>query len=63
MDYINRDINDDTDDLAIMQYLINPLKDAYTYAELAREYLNRNFESEEDILGKIQLHRYLKRTG
>ena len=52
MDYINRDINDDTDDLAIMQYLINPLKDAYTYAELAREYLNRNFESEEDILGK-----------
>ncbi len=52
VDYINRDINDDTDDLAIMQYLINPLKDAYTYAELAREYLNRNFASEEDILGK-----------
>ena len=52
VDYINPDINDDTDDLAIMQYLINPLKDAYTYAELAREYLNRNFASEEDILGK-----------
>ena len=52
VDYINRDINDNTDDLAIMQYLINPLKDAYTYAELAREYLNRNFSSEEDILGK-----------
>ena len=52
VDYINRDINDDTDDLAIMQYLINPLKDAYTYAELAREYLNRNIASEEDILGK-----------
>ena len=52
VDYINRDINDNTDDLAIMQYLINPLKDAYTYAELAREYLNRNFASEEDILGK-----------
>ena len=48
VDYINPDINDDTDDLAIMQYLINPLKDAYTYAELAREYLNRNFASEED---------------
>ena len=52
VDYINRDINDDNDDLAIMQYLINPLKDAYTYAELAREYLNRNIASEEDILGK-----------
>lgn len=52
VDYINRDINDNTDDLAIMQYLINPLKDAYTYTELAREYLNRNFASEEDILGK-----------
>lgn len=52
LDYINSDINNATDDLSIMQYLINPLKDAYTYTELAREYLERTFTPETELLGK-----------
>lgn len=51
-DFIDNHINYNTDDLAVMSYLINPLKDSYTYEDIASEYLGRNFPSGQSIAGK-----------
>ena len=51
-DFINTEINSNTDDLAIMAYLINPLKDSYMYDDIASEYLGKKYPSRQEIAGK-----------
>ena len=52
VDFINPDINDRTDDLALMAYLINPLKDSYLYDDIAAEYMGKSYPSRQSISGK-----------
>ncbi|MCM1307031.1 MAG: DNA polymerase I [Butyrivibrio sp.] len=54
VDFINPDINDRADDLALMAYLINPLKDSYLYDDIAAEYLGRSYPSRQTIAPKAQ---------
>lgn len=51
-DYIDSRINDRTDDLALMAYLINPLKDSYLYDDIAAEYLGKSYPSRQTIAPK-----------
>jgi len=39
-------------DAGVAGYLLNPLKDAYNYDDLARDYLGMTVPSKEDLLGK-----------
>lgn len=43
---------DNADDAALMAYLLNPLKDAYQYDDIARDFLGMLIKSRADILGK-----------
>ncbi len=52
VDFIAPQINDRTDDLALMAYLINPLKDSYLYDDIAAEYLGKSYPSRQTIAGK-----------
>lgn len=52
VDFINPRINDRTDDLALMAYLINPLKDSYLYDDIAAEYLGKSYPSRQSIAPK-----------
>lgn len=54
VDFINPQINDRTDDLALMAYLINPLKDSYLYDDIAAEYLGKSYPSRQTIAPKAQ---------
>lgn len=51
-DFISQEISSNTDDLAIMAYLINPLKDSYMYDDIASEYLGIKYPSRQEIAGK-----------
>ncbi len=51
-DYIDSRINDRTDDLALMAYLINPLKDSYLYDDIAAEYLGKSYPSRQTVAPK-----------
>lgn len=42
-------------DVAIGAYLVNPLKDTYTYEDLAKEYLDMMVPSRAELLGKMSL--------
>ena len=42
-------------DASVAAYLMNPLKSAYLYDELAKEYLNLMIPSQEEILGRVSL--------
>ncbi len=42
-------------DGGVAAYLLNPLKDSYSYDELARDYLGLAFPSQTELLGKEQL--------
>lgn len=42
-------------DISIASYLLNPLKDSYTYAEVARDYLGISLPSKEELLKKMSL--------
>ena len=44
-------------DASVAAYLMNPLKSAYLYDELAKEYLNLMIASQEEILGKMSLQK------
>ena len=45
-------------DCGVAAYLLNPLKSAYTYDDIAKEYLNgRLLPSREDLLGKMTYER------
>ncbi len=39
-------------DVSIAAYLLNPLKDSYTYDDIARDYLAMTLPSEKDIFGR-----------
>lgn len=39
-------------DLQIAAYLLNPLKDSYTYDDIARDYLSRLLPSKKELVGK-----------
>lgn len=54
VDFINPQINDRTDDLALMAYLINPLKDSYLYDDIAAEYLCKSYPSRQTIAPKMR---------
>lgn len=43
------------DDLEIAAYLLNPLKDSYTYEDIAREGLGASVPSQSELLGKEKL--------
>lgn len=43
------------EDVGIMAYLLNPLKDSYDYDDLARDYLDRMMVSRKDLLGKMSI--------
>lgn len=51
-DFIDPEINSNTDDIALMAYLINPLKDSYLYDDIASEYLGSKYPSRPEIAGK-----------
>lgn len=42
-------------DVGIAAYLLNPLKDAYGYEEVARDYLHRIVPGRSELLGKMSL--------
>lgn len=42
-------------DVAIAEYLLNPLKNEYTYEDIAKDYLDMLIPSEADLLGKLSL--------
>ena len=43
---------DAAEDAALMAYLLNPLKDAYQYDDIARDFLGMLVKSKADIMGK-----------
>lgn len=55
LDYINDEINSNVLDIALMAYLINPLKPDYSYDELAGEYLNMVVPARSELIGKAGL--------
>lgn len=55
LDYINDEINSNVHDIALMAYLINPLKSEYSYDELAGEYLNIIVPARTELIGKTGL--------
>lgn len=44
-------------DVGIAAYLLNPLKDAYGYEDIARDYLHRAVPNRSELLGKLSLKR------
>lgn len=45
-------VREKVSDLAIAAYLLNPLKDAYTYEDVAKEHLGMIIPSQTELLGK-----------
>jgi len=45
------------EDLSLMAYLLNPLKDSYDFDDLARDYLDRMITSRKDVLGKLTIQK------
>ncbi len=45
-------------DLAICAYLINPMKDSYSYEDLARDFLDENLPGEKEIEDKEDIAKY-----
>ena len=52
VDYLSDEFKDNIHDLALMSYLINPLKSVYSYEDIASEYLNASLMGRQDIIGK-----------
>lgn len=51
------------DDLEIIGYLLNPLKNEYVYEDMAKDYLNRIYPTRADLLGKSPLKKALEDDG
>ncbi len=47
-------------DVEIMAYLLDPLKNGYTYDGIAQDYLGRVFPSKADLIGKISVQEALE---
>lgn len=55
LDFINDEVNSNVLDIALIAYLINPLKPDYSYDELAGEYLNMVVPAKSELIGKTEL--------
>lgn len=53
--HIGTEYKDFYNDLSLMAYLINPLKDSYEIEDLARDFFNLNLVSKSDLLSKKDL--------
>lgn len=53
--YFGCNYNSRINDLAIISYLLNPLKSTYDYADIASEFLGLSLESANDLIGKKKL--------
>lgn len=51
------------DDLEIIAYLLNPLKNEYIYEDLAKDYLNQIYPTRADFIGKSTLKKALGDDG
>ena len=51
------------DDLEIMAYLLNPLKNEYVYEDLAKDYLERIYPTRADLLGKESIKTIVERMN
>lgn len=49
------DFEENVFDAGIAAYLLNPLKDTYSYEDLAKDYLHRIVPSRNELLGKLSL--------
>ena len=58
--YLNLDYGSAVVDMGVAGYLLNPLKDAYEYDDLARDYLGMTVPSRTDLLGKQSLAKALE---
>ncbi len=47
------------DDLEVVEYLLNPLKNEYVYEDLAKAYLDELYPTRADLLGKLTLKKAL----
>lgn len=52
LDFIRTDINADIDDVSIIAYLLNPLRDKYNYENIAEEFLNAGFKGVAELSAK-----------
>lgn len=59
IDYVNSEINDKLQDIALMAYLINPLQSQYGYEELGREYLGLEFKTDASEIEKNAYEAYV----
>lgn len=59
IDYVNYEINDKLQDIALMAYLINPLQSQYGYEELGREYLGLEFKTDASEIEKNAYEAYV----
>lgn len=52
LDFLPIAESDGAEDMALMAYLLNPLKDTYQYDDIARDFLGLLVKSRADIMGK-----------
>lgn len=52
LDFLPIAESDGAEDMALMAYLLNPLKDTYQYDDIARDFLGMLVKSRADIMGK-----------
>lgn len=45
----------DVFDIGLAAYLINPMKDSYTYDDISRDYINTLLPSKKELLGKTEI--------
>lgn len=53
--YLPEDTGSQVDDVKIAAYLLNPLKNEYSYEDIAKDYLEMMIPSAADLLGKLSL--------
>ncbi|MFR3071070.1 MAG: DNA polymerase I, partial [Enterocloster sp.] len=53
--YLNFEERDGICDAGVAAYLLNPLKEAYTYESLAADYLEQQLPTRQELLGKADL--------
>ena len=59
LDFINPVMNDKLQDVALMAYLINPLKSEYNYENLGKEYLGLNFKDNPEKMDGLAYEAYV----
>ena len=59
--YENGEVREEEyEDLSLMAYLLNPLKDSYDYDDLSRDYLDSPIPAKKDLLGKDSMEKAVK---